>query len=95
MWERDVHNNGLESHWSTIKRGIQGNFYKVSPKHLDRYAFEFAGRYNAGGMGTEEIMACLARGMFGTRLTWKDLTTPNGKSNFVGHGVPGKAVEAG
>ena len=40
----DVHTNGIESFWSLFKRGYHGTFHKISPKHLDRYVREFAGR---------------------------------------------------
>ena len=79
----DVHNNTIESHWNTIKRGIKGHFYKISPKHTERYAFEFADRHNDCPQDTLEMMRRLARGMAGVRLTWKDLTAENGKSNFA------------
>ena len=41
-----AHTNGIESFWAMLDRGIQGNFHHVSPKHLDRYVTEFAGRRN-------------------------------------------------
>ena len=37
---------GIESFWSMLKRAHKGTFYKVSPKHLDRYVTEFAGKHN-------------------------------------------------
>ena len=42
----DVHTNGIESLWSMLKRAHKGTFHKLSPKHLDRYVQEFAGRHN-------------------------------------------------
>ena len=41
-----AHTNGIESFWSMLKRAHKGTFHKISPKHLDRYVQEFAGRHN-------------------------------------------------
>ena len=41
-----VHTNNIESFWAIVKRGIVGQFHKVSPKYLDAYLDEFAYRYN-------------------------------------------------
>lgn len=46
-WVRgDVHTNTVESAWSLFKRGVAGQFHKVSKKHLDRYLDEFEFRFN-------------------------------------------------
>ena len=78
-----AHNNGLESFWSTFKHGINGSFYKLSPKHIERYANEFAGRHNDRPLDTRKQMALLAKGLVGRRLTYKDLIADNGLSNFA------------
>ena len=41
-----VHTNGIESFWSMLKRAHKGTFHKISPKHLNRYVQEFAGKHN-------------------------------------------------
>jgi len=41
-----VHTNTIESFWAILKRGIMGQFHRVSDKYLDRYVDEFAYRYN-------------------------------------------------
>jgi transposase-like protein len=41
-----VHTNTIESAFSLLKRGIVGNFHKVSIKHLQRYLNEFSYRFN-------------------------------------------------
>lgn len=41
-----VHTNGIEGHWSQLKRGIIGIYHHVSPKHLQAYCNEFAYRHN-------------------------------------------------
>ena len=50
----DVHTNGIESLWSMLKRAHKGTFHKLSPKHLDRYVQEFAGRHNLREQDTIE-----------------------------------------
>ena len=44
--DEQAHTNGLESFWSLLKRGYHGTHHHMSPKHLDRYVGEFAGRAN-------------------------------------------------
>lgn len=41
-----VHTNSIESFWAIVKRGIVGQFHKVSAKYLDAYLDEFAFRFN-------------------------------------------------
>jgi len=41
-----VHTNTVESAFSLLKRGIVGNFHRVSIKHLQRYLNEFSYRFN-------------------------------------------------
>jgi len=41
-----THTNGIESAFSLFKRGIVGNFHKVSRKHMQRYLDEFSYRFN-------------------------------------------------
>lgn len=43
---KQAHTSGIESFWSMLKRGYVGTCHKMSFKHLDRYAAEFAGRHN-------------------------------------------------
>ena len=41
-----VNTNSIESFWAIVKRGIIGQFHKVSDKYLDRYLDEFCYRFN-------------------------------------------------
>ena len=69
-----AHVNGIESFWATLKRGLHGTYHHISPKHLRRYAREFAGRHNDRPSDTIDQMAHMVRVMEGRRLPYKDLT---------------------
>ena len=73
-----AHTNGIESFWAVLKRAHKGTFHKLSPKHLQRYVDEFAGRHNIRDLDTIEQMRSMARSMEGGRLRYQDLTAPNG-----------------
>ena len=74
QWVNDqAHTNGLESFWSLLKRGYQGTFHHMSPKHLDRYVKEFAGRYNQRDYDTIQQMTMIARGLVRRRLPYEKL----------------------
>ena len=53
----------------------------MSPKHLDRYVKEFAGRHNIRDHYTIDQMGQIVEGMGGKRLTYETLTEPNGLSS--------------
>ena len=73
-----VHTNGVESFWSMLKRGYVGIYHKMSPKHLDRYVTEFAGRHNVRESDTVQQMGSIVEGMGGKRLRYQDLIDDNG-----------------
>ena len=68
-----AHTNGLESFWSVLKRGFNGTFHHISPKHLHRYIGEFSGRHNDRPSDTIEQMTHMVQAMEGKRLRYTDL----------------------
>ena len=75
-----AHTNGVESFWSMLKRAHKGVYHKLSPKHLQRYVNEFAGRHNIRELDTLAQMQHVAAGMIGRRLMYRDLIADNGRS---------------
>ena len=73
-----AHTNGIESFWATLKRAHMGTCHKRSPKHLHRYANEFAGRNNIRDHNTIDQMRHMVAHMTGKRLTYKALKRDNG-----------------
>ena len=73
-----AHTNGIESFWATLKRAQQGTFHKMSPKHLNRYVQEFAGRHNMRESDTLAQMRDVVARMIGRRLRYADLIADNG-----------------
>ena len=69
-----AHTNGIESFWSMLKRAHAGTYHKMSPKHLNRYVQEFAGRHNLRELDTLEQMGTVVRQMDLKRLPYRDLT---------------------
>ena len=76
-----AHTNGVESFWSMLKRAHQGVFHKISPKHLDRYVREFAGKHNLREFGTLDQMEQVVRALAGKTLPYDVLTADNGLSS--------------
>ena len=73
-----VHTNGVESFWSMLKRAHKGTFHKISPKHLNRYVQEFAGKHNFRDSDTVQQMRALVAGLVGRNLLYRDLVADNG-----------------
>ncbi len=72
-----AHTNGLESFWAPMKRGYQGVYHKMSPKHLHRYVDEFSGRHNYRPKDTIDQMSNLVAQMAGKQLRYADLIANN------------------
>ena len=68
-----VHTNGIESFWATLKRAHKGTFHRLSAKHLHRYVDEFVGRHNMRELDTLDQMALIAGKMENSQLRYKDL----------------------
>lgn len=76
-----VHTNGMESFWSMLKRAHTGTFHKISPKHMDRYVQEFAGKHNLRELGTLDQMRTVVARLMGHTLTYGRLIADNGLSS--------------
>jgi len=72
-----VTTNGVESVFAVLQRGIIGVYHHITPKHLGRYADEFAFRLNEGNVKrhTLDRLESFATATAGKRLTYRDLIT--------------------
>ncbi len=70
----DVHTNGIESLWSTLKRAHKGVYHRLSVKHLQRYVDSFAAKRNIRDADTIDQMAATVAAMFGREITYDTLT---------------------
>ena len=73
-----AHTNGMESFWSMLKRAHMGTFHKLSPKHLERYVQEFAGKHNIRDLDTIAQMRDTVVRLTGLRLLYGGLIADNG-----------------
>ena len=76
-----AHTNGIESFWAVLKRAHTGTFHKISPKHLNRYVRQFAGKHNIRPMDTMDQLQAVAAALIGRPLTYEELTEDNGLPN--------------
>ena len=76
-----AHTNGIESFWSMLKRAHKGTFHKISPKHLQRYVSEFAGKHNVRDSDTLVQMRDTVARLVGRNLLLRDLVADNGLSS--------------
>ncbi|HEV8717014.1 MAG TPA: IS1595 family transposase [Candidatus Binatia bacterium] len=56
-----AHTNTIENAFSLLKRGIIGNFHKVSIRHLQRYLDEFSYRFNRRAQGADVFIETVRR----------------------------------
>jgi hypothetical protein len=68
----DAYTNTAESWIALLKRGIMGSFHHVSEEHLDRYANEFAFRWNNRKVTDRERAVMAIRGIEGKRLYFRE-----------------------
>ena len=73
-----AHTNGVESFWAMLKRAHTGTFHKMSPKHLDRYVQEFAGKHNVRDSDTLAQMREVVTRLMGRTLPYRRLVRDNG-----------------
>lgn len=67
--------NGIENFWSLFKRGVIGTHHSISPQHCQKYANEFANRYNNKNKSGIERFGQLIKIANQERVTYRELTT--------------------
>ncbi len=73
-----AHTNGMESFCSMLRRAHEGAFHKISPKHLNLYVQEFAGKHDVRDLGTVAQMRNTVARLIGRSLLYRDLIADNG-----------------
>lgn len=68
----DVYTNTVEGFWGIVKRGIIGMYHYTSPKHLQKYMWEFVFRRNTREMTPPEMFNYFLQNT-NHRITYKEL----------------------
>lgn len=68
----DIHTNTIEGFWSQFKKGIKSTYHKMTRKHLNKYANEFAFKYNYKDLSLQDQIDTIIH-MMDVRLKWKEL----------------------
>ena len=68
-----AHTQGIESFWAMLKRAHKGTFHKISPKHLQRYVDQFAGKHGIRDRNTIDQMRSVLANAVGKRLMYREL----------------------
>ena len=77
----EAHTLGIENFWALLKRAYKGVYYEWSPRHLNCYLVEFAGRLGLCQRDLFAKLGPLADGMVGKRLTYLEFTASNGRNS--------------
>ncbi len=76
-----AHTDGIESFWSMLERAHKGTFHKLSPKHLQRYVSEFAGKHDIPNSGLLAQMRDTVARLVGRNLLCRDPIVDYGLSS--------------
>ena len=68
-----AHTKGVESFWALLKRGYNGIYHHMSPKHLHRYINELSFRHNTAQSGTMAFIDMTIEKILNRCLTYKEL----------------------
>ncbi len=68
-----AHTNDVASFWAILKRAYHGVYHQLSPRHLQRYVNQSAGKHNVRHLDAIDQMGHVAAAMVGKQLLWRDL----------------------
>ena len=65
--------NGVENVWSNFKRDVYGTYRYISRKHAQKYANEFAFRFNTRKYSTKDRFDLVLSSSVGKNITYREL----------------------